>query len=116
MGNWSTQQPSPPMVEVHQTGAPVNSLRSARCLFRKMRYWSLIFLVGALLTCIGCGRMTPAQTFQTATRKPMPSSVRILHSRTRAVTAVDHYVHFTISPEDLAAIVQAGSYKRDASP
>ena len=90
--------------------------RSATNVGRKMPYFSLMFLAGALLACIGCDRTTPAQTFQTATRKPMPSSVRILNSRTRAVTAVDHYLHFTISPEDLAAIVQGGAYEKDEKP
>ena len=90
--------------------------RSAASVRRKMPDFSLMFLVGALLTCIGCNRTTPADTFHTATRKPMPSSVRIINSRSRAVTAVDHYLHFTIAPEDLTAIVQDDAYKKDEKP
>ena len=46
----------------------------------------------------------------------MPTSVRILDSRTRAFIAVDHYLHFTIAPEDLATIVQGRGYKQDENP
>jgi hypothetical protein len=78
-----------------------------------MLYPSLVFLIGALLVCVGCDRGTPADTFQAALRKPVPNSVSIINSRSRAVTAVDHYLHFTISPEDFVAIVQGGGYERD---
>ena len=77
----------------------------------------LLFVsVGVLLACAGCDHATPADTFLAALRKPMPKSVRVINSRSREVTAVDHYLHFTISPEDLAAIVQGGSYERDEKP
>jgi hypothetical protein len=46
----------------------------------------------------------------------MPKSVKIINSSSREVTAVDHYLHFSITPDDLAAIVQGGNYERDAKP
>lgn len=91
-------------------------IQSAPSVRIKTPYPLLMSLAAALLTCVGCERTTPAETFQTATRNPMPSSVRVMDSRSRAVAAVDHYLHFTISPEDLAAIVQGGGYKRDEKP
>ena len=108
--------PSRLQIRTPQTARIAQFRRSAASVRRKMPYTTLMFLVGALLACIGCDRTTPAASFQTATRKPMPSSVRIINSRTSAVTAVDHYLHFTISPEDLAAIVQGGGYQKDEKP
>lgn len=76
----------------------------------------LLVSVGVLLAGAGCDRATPEDTFLAALRKPMPKSVRVINSRSREVAAVDHYLHFTILPDDLAAIVQGGSYERDEKP
>jgi hypothetical protein len=97
--------------------APVGDWhRSATSVRRKILYPSLVFLVCTLLACAGCDQATPVETFQAAITKQVPSSVSIINSRSRAVTAADHYLHFTISPSDLAAIVQGGEYERDAKP
>ncbi len=72
--------------------------------------------VGLLLACAGCDHATPADTFVSVLGKPMPKSVRVINTRSREVTAVDHYLHFTISPDDLASIVQGPSYARDENP
>ena len=76
----------------------------------------LLVLTGVLLAGAGCKRASPEDTFTAALSKPMPKSVKVINSRSRAVRAVDHYLHFTIAPEDLAAIVQGGDYERDERP
>ncbi len=73
-------------------------------------------LLGVCLMCVGCDHATPADTFSAALGKPMPKSVNVINSRSRGMTAVDHYLHCSISPEDLAAIVEAGDYQRDEKP
>ena len=76
----------------------------------------LAVTVGAVLICTGCSRITPADTFHMAVTNPTPGSVIILNSRSREFSAVDHYLHFTISPADLSAVVLGGQYEREDRP
>jgi hypothetical protein len=80
------------------------------------RYLPLLFLISALSTWVGCQRTAPAETFQIATKRRVTSSVNIINSRSRVGNEVEHYLHFKISPDDFASIVQGGGYDRDEKP